>query len=490
MIARTLSIIVAFGVAMAGGVPAGSAEARPAAASSDYFGINISALVTGFPRSAWGRHLDAITRSGVRTVRTDAPWNAAEPNPPVDGRHRYDWSRFDALVGDLASRNLRWIPIIDYSARWAASQPGNLRSPPRAIPPYAAYGGALAARYGRDGSFWRTHPGLPAMPVTSYEIWNAPDFRGTFVPPAYYADLYVAAREEIRAADPSAQVWIGGLGGVNASDYLHSIARARPAALGQVDAIGIHPYAGDAAGVLSLVSELRLAMDVLDMADVPIAITEFGWTTQGSSSVPHASDPERAANLARVAELVARSDCGVNAFIPYTWVTAEQNPKESEHWFGITRPDGRDTATSRAYARTISGLADQGFPGRAAELPLCERVPRVTVRSRSRRTSPRRSGSDAAGSRASRRAARRRLCHEARVTLAGGRLAGARVRFDYRTRGNRSRRRAIRRTDESGVARFCFTRRARRAPVGRLHVTAVRADLAAAGRRQIRARLP
>ena len=37
-------------------------------------------------------------------------------------------------------------------------------------------------RYGRHGSFWRHHPGLPYRPIVTYEIWNAPNTPGSWCP--------------------------------------------------------------------------------------------------------------------------------------------------------------------------------------------------------------------------------------------------------------------------------------------------------------------
>ena len=73
---------------------------------------------------------------------------------------------------------------------------------------------AASSRYGPSGSFWLENPGIKALPVLTYEIWNEPD-NGTFWKPApnagAYATLYTAARNAITAKQGGAHVLIGGL---------------------------------------------------------------------------------------------------------------------------------------------------------------------------------------------------------------------------------------------------------------------------------------
>ena len=111
----------------------------------------------------------------------ERPWPAATPSgrpanpfPPSATTRRFDWSFDDQIAGELAAHGLSWLPILDYSVSWAQSVPGDDHSPPRSDADYAAYAKAFAARYGTGGSFWQTHPSLPALPVSTIEIWNEP----------------------------------------------------------------------------------------------------------------------------------------------------------------------------------------------------------------------------------------------------------------------------------------------------------------------------
>jgi hypothetical protein len=266
-------------------------------AAATTFGVNAQKLVFEQQPSEWGRNFAAIREAGLQTVRIDALWQAAEPDPPVGGRHRYRWQRLDAIAAGLARQRLRWLPVVGYSTDWAGTRRGDHRSPPRDPRLYADFARALAQRYGRGGAFWRANRRLPHVPVTDYEIWNAPNFRATSFPPAPYARAYLAVRRAIRGVDSRASVWVGGLAD-RAPAFLTAMYAAEPRLKGNVDAVGLHPYADDIAGVLRKTARLRQTLRFLGEGDVPIAITELGWAIFGRSPVPHATDSERALLIA------------------------------------------------------------------------------------------------------------------------------------------------------------------------------------------------
>src|SRR5690606_1098843 len=104
---------------------------------------------------------------------------------------------------------------------------------------------------------------------THYEIWNAPNYRATAYPARPYAGAYLAVRRAIRAVDPRASVWIGGLAD-RAPAFLMAMYAAEPGLRGQVDGVGIHPYGDDIETVLRKVVNLRQTLVLLG-DDVPIA---------------------------------------------------------------------------------------------------------------------------------------------------------------------------------------------------------------------------
>jgi hypothetical protein len=344
-------LIAAFAVALA------SASASPAHAAtpSAMFGVSVNRVFNDdFVPSHWDAPLAAVRASGLRQARSDAFWMWAETRPPVNGKHTYRWAWLDFEALALAKHDLRWLPILDYSALWAASDRTDYHSPPTSNDDYAAYAGGFAARYGRGGSFWSQHPDLDPQPVTTYEIWNEPNGAWFWKPgpnPTAYADMYIKARKAIRAVDPQATVMIGGIAGD--TRYVAAMYRARPELHGNVDALGWHAYAPTADLMIAEVKEVRRTLESLGEGGVPIHLTEVGWPTRGHFPFVM-SEETRAASLEKVADWFARSDCGVEAVVPYTWTTPERNPAQSEDWYGIRRPDGSPTPTSDAFERVVA----------------------------------------------------------------------------------------------------------------------------------------
>lgn len=341
------------------------------------FGVNAQGLFPYQPAESWPAHLNAMAAIGLRVVRFDAAWNTIEPRPPVGSVHSFDWRFYDRVVSALASAGLRWYPVLDYSAAWAAALPGNVKSAPADPGAFAAFAGALAARYGRNGSFWREHPELPTVPVASYEIWNEENSDYFWQPqpdPASYATLYLSARDAIHAVDPASEVVVGGLiPARDAAGFLVGMLTARPDAAGQIDAVAIHPYAQTPQAVAAYVLGMRSTLDMIGMARVPLEITEVGWTTGGPGAV---SDDVRAADYQWITNWISVCGCGVTRFLPHTWVTPERRADSREDWFGLYHPDGQPTPAGLAYALAVQRA---GQPPAAPPVPAASgRAPRRT----------------------------------------------------------------------------------------------------------------
>ena len=356
----------AYGLLAGDGSPAPARAAAPAAIGRDYYGVN-GGLAFAAASPHWDRSAARIDRLGVGTVRRDAFWSAVEPSPPRHGVHRYRWRSTDRLVASLARAGLRWYPIVDYATDWAGVD--GWESPPRAgqVGNYAAFAGALAGRYGSGGSFWSSHPSLPALPVTDYEIWNEPNFHH-FWPQQSYAPrrlgaMYLAAQRRISAADPSAQVVLGGLSTHGLPGFLARLARAHPALRQRLQAVGYHPYGGGPGGGLAVtfarIRHLRSTLRRLfGSRPLPIEITETGW------AVPPTPEAWRARRLRDLAAELPGSGCEVTRFIVFAWTTAPAGSPVSGAGYGIARPGGRPTPAARAFRAGIEdALAGRVPPG-------------------------------------------------------------------------------------------------------------------------------
>lgn len=333
----------------------------------EQFGANVNLLFNVGPLSAAqiGAQLGALRATGATLARSDALWEVSEPSPPVGGIHHYNWTLDDRIAGALAASQLRWLPIVDYTAGWAQSIPGQDHSPPSSSADYAAYAVALAARYGPGGSFWRAHPELPALPVEAFEIWNEPDSLAFWVPrpdAGRYAQLYTAARDAIHAAHPGAHVLVGGLS--DAPTFLPQLLAADPQLRGKIDGVAIHPYAGSPAGVLGRVRDPRRVLERLGLATVPLYVTEFGWTTSPPGALDYLPESLRPSYIEQTLVGVGSSGCNVAATILYTWFSPETDPRNGEDWFGISPPGARGSPDVSAFASGLRKATAAGTRGR------------------------------------------------------------------------------------------------------------------------------
>jgi hypothetical protein len=337
---------------------------RPAP-SGEEFGANVNLLFNGHgpPAATIATQLRALRATGATVARSDAFWEATEPTAPAGGRHNYLWAFDDQIAAALAAAGLRWIPVLDYTAPWAQSIPGQDHSPPRSAADYAAYAEAFAARYGPGGAFWGLRPDLPALPVRTYEIWNEPD-NGTFWTPqpdaAAYAGLYAAARNGIDAVDPSARVIIGGL--TKLSSFLPAMLAAAPALRGHIDGVGVHPY-GAPPVALARVRTGRAALRRLGLGEVPLYATEFGWSTRPAGTLDYVPAARRPSYILRTLAELDHARCGLADALIYTWYSPEQDPSDSQQWYGLSSTTGAARPDTAALTFALHAARPAGTPG-------------------------------------------------------------------------------------------------------------------------------
>jgi hypothetical protein len=378
--------------ALAGAVAAALAAiaATPALATPDPdegFGYNVQSLVRAvdsgppkFSPSQWPTYLGLMTRDGLKVARADALWRPAEPTAPVNGVHRYDWSTADGIAGGLAQQGVRWDAVLTGSPSWAGSVARNPFSSPTRdhFGDYAAFVAAFAARYGEGGSFWAAHPELPTLPVHKFEIWNEPNTQvhwGVTPDPAAYASLFTGAQAAIKAADPSADVLVGGIVWNDDVNYLNGLFGALGPGVA-VDGLGSHPYAPTVFSLAANVVRVRAALDALGRQGVPLEINELGWpAAYDRAPTSHAvagpvADVSRAATMALTVDALARSTCNISGVQIFDLVEAEDNPTQVESLMGLYRRDGSTTLTATAFAEAVARYrATQAAPG--PPIPVC-----------------------------------------------------------------------------------------------------------------------
>jgi hypothetical protein len=163
--------------------------------------------------------LQSMREAGAYFARTSPfSWEAIEPvrtSPPT-----YHWETVDeTIVGGANSLGLKMIATVKFTPAWAQKVPGVYCGPvaQEALDEFAEFMRALVTRYSG-----------PSYGVKYWEIGNEVDIDATLVSPhnmygcwgdqnekyyggEYYAQMLKAVYPAIKAADPQAQVLIGGL---------------------------------------------------------------------------------------------------------------------------------------------------------------------------------------------------------------------------------------------------------------------------------------
>ena len=160
---------------------------------------------------------EAYARTGVQWAKamgSGFAWGDIEPNPPVRGKHTYNWTHPDRLILEYQRAGFRHFHLyVRCLNRWASSKPvkaiGGGSWPPKSqyLPDYVAFLRALVQRY--DTKSPNHAPGL-LYPVEYFEIeaeWGTGFWQGTL---DEYLELLRVAYPAIKAANPNAKVILQG----------------------------------------------------------------------------------------------------------------------------------------------------------------------------------------------------------------------------------------------------------------------------------------
>jgi hypothetical protein len=355
----------------------GAAFAPPAGAAdgwvgAGYFGINFQELRDLQP-SQRGRHLARIAKLGIHDIRLGIAWPRVEPLPPVDGTHQYRWDEIDGEIAVIARHGIRAQANITQTPRWNADAGiiGEFNCnrtsswAPADITPYAPLARAIAARYGRGGTFWRTHPSLPAKPMVRYEIWNEPNLRGGWCPrpqPERYADMFLRAARAIKAVDRRSQVVTGGVAPapeenihyLGISEFMERATKSQPRLIRKADGAAVHIY--PPTGHRKQLDRLAWFRQQLRQGGIPnrtpMLINEIGWATNGGMSA--VSEAERAEAYTAATTNFPRTNCNVMGILPQSWTSDQQSAGDPEDWYGIAGPlTAKPYPSARAYSRGL-----------------------------------------------------------------------------------------------------------------------------------------
>ncbi|HLZ08747.1 MAG TPA: hypothetical protein VKT80_09190 [Chloroflexota bacterium] len=298
---RQSSIRLAFILAIFLPVFAGGAQAQPnALIQSTVYLPQVSGAApalsnAGRPLFRYGivvsdtKYYPEVAKMGFGYVKLFMSWNTIESTKGQFGNYP------DFAVNQAHANNVQIVALIFDTPAWANNGVHNPTNPPPTADNVAEFGnfmGAVAAHYKGQ--------------IAAYEIWNEENVSDTWggqnPDPARYVSMLRAAYPKIKSSDPDALVISGGVAntadgnGTSAiGDLIYLQAILQGGAIGNVDAIGIHPYPGPCAPEATSCPAVpgtyfQRAVEehnvVAQYADLPMWITEAGYF-----SVPSAIDP-------------------------------------------------------------------------------------------------------------------------------------------------------------------------------------------------------
>lgn len=268
----------------------------------------MAAPASAVPGNFWGvvpqltpspEQFQRLKAGGVDSIRIAISWGSvqAAPNGP------FDFSGTDAIVARAAAARLDVLPFLFGAPTWVVPLERRYGSP-RFLPVRNAkqrsgwkrFVGQAVLRYGPRGTFWTENPGLPKRPIRVWQIWNEPNFK-YFVAqpnPAEYGELVKLSSAGIKAADPGAQVILGGLfarpieatfnrnppQAYFAGDFLEQMYRSTPGIKSKFQGVSLHPYTGSYKNLTSRIEEVRGVLKANGDADKGLWITELGWSSK------------------------------------------------------------------------------------------------------------------------------------------------------------------------------------------------------------------
>ncbi len=228
-----------------------------------------------------GKDYERLHQAHIRNARTPFTWPAIEPS-----KNEFHWKATDKFVGTLALFHVRVLPFLNGSPSWVTKNP---RKPPvrskKAKRHWKQFVKACVKRYGRKGKFWRQHPGIPKVPITTLQIWNEPNNYKYFAPkakPKAYAKLVRLAHRAAKSKDKRAKIVLAGMDddptgkkSMRSKKFLAKLYKAKHAKR-TFSAVAVHPYSATVRNLKRQVSGLHKVIK-RHHDNAKLWITEMGW---------------------------------------------------------------------------------------------------------------------------------------------------------------------------------------------------------------------
>ena len=269
---------------------------------SNPFGVQMYGVI-----STLKQH-NALQDSYSSYLRTSIEWGKVETSN-VDPS-QYDWAPADANVRMGLNNCVHLIATIDTTPAWATI--GDARSPFQTdlLPEFVQFMQAAVERYDGDG----VDDAPDGLVVKYFELWNEPDAGGSPSGGGWgdygerYGEMLKAIYPVVKAANPNAQVVIGGLAydfftdrpggdGIFVRGFIDNVLAT--GAGDSIDYMNVHYYpfvrhreewtAGNSSGLIEKIDALKAKMAEYGV-NKPLMVTEVGWHSNPIDSNPSNED--------------------------------------------------------------------------------------------------------------------------------------------------------------------------------------------------------
>ena len=333
---RQTSIVVLVCCLVLGLVPA------VASAADDFVGMASQDVLAGSPAYR-AENLPRERDAGVQIIRQNFDWASIERS-----KGHFDLAFYDQYVADMARARIRILPVLFNTPPFWSSKPrrGGTRylyfpRNPRSMGRFAA---VLVGRYGPNGSFWRSHPDLPKLPVHSWQVWNEPNlvFYAAPRPSARrYAKMLRTVSRFIRKSDPSAEVVTAGIppsklkSAIRITRFIKGMYRAR--ARGTFNTLAVNSYAINSSELAHIVRSVRRVMNRYHDSGAKIWITELGWGTGGPKHRFNVGFAQQGARITSTFNWIAhnRDRYGIRGLVYFQWRDQKPYPPTFKDMWGL-----------------------------------------------------------------------------------------------------------------------------------------------------------
>lgn len=224
-----------------------------------------------------------MKEAGVRWIRDD--WIISKFTS--DGI-TYNFSVYDNIVDKALSYGFKIVALVDqfdYYTPIYAQIPGYTTA--NKLISSEAYGNwctAIAEHFDGRISVWELGNEQNGNTFWANQPPSAANYTDWYLKPGYTAIKGVNSENIVLTGGLSRDGWGGGDGPGPCDVYLSKMYTA--GAHGYFDGLAIHPYTRPLSPDFARLDECKAVMDTYGDGDLPIYITELGWPSAGSGSVP------------------------------------------------------------------------------------------------------------------------------------------------------------------------------------------------------------